>query len=184
MGDLKESGGENTLCKEILGRVLDVVIRKGRHGIVGVVIVRLVADIQALDACIPGRSLKVLGQELTLLVEVVASALEIVIRDHFDPKAKRYLTYDINQNVQGTSGPLLNQLSGIVLLPLVLLVITEVALEGLLSPRAVRGVCDRRKGRDGLVLARVAKELGMVSVIESGVIQFCCEIKDREKEMG
>lgn len=48
------------------------------------------------------------------------------------------------------------------LLPLILLVIAEVTLKGLLAPWAVDGVCDRRKGRDGLVFARVAKELGGV----------------------
>jgi hypothetical protein len=45
-----------------------------------------------------------------------------------------------------------------VLLPL-LLVLAEVALESLLAPGAVDGVANRGKGRDGLVLARVAEEL-------------------------
>lgn len=53
-----------------------MVIRKGRHGIVRVIIVRLVANIQAADACVAGRSLEVLGEELALLVEVVAGALD------------------------------------------------------------------------------------------------------------
>ena len=44
-------------------------------------------------------------------------------------------------------------------LPLVLLVIAEVALERLLAPGAVRRVRDRREGRDGLVLAWVTEEL-------------------------
>jgi hypothetical protein len=51
-----------------------------------------------------------------------------------------------------------------VLLPLVLLVVAKVALEGLLAPGAVCGVCDRREGRDGLVFTRVAKELVIVRV--------------------
>jgi hypothetical protein len=46
-----------------------------------------------------------------------------------------------------------------VLLPLLLLVFAEVALEGLLAPGAVDGVGDWGKGRDGLVLAGVAEEL-------------------------
>jgi hypothetical protein len=67
--------GKNTLCKEILGRVLDVIIRKGSHSIVRVVIVRLVADVKALDTCIAGSALEVLRQKLALLVEVISSAL-------------------------------------------------------------------------------------------------------------
>jgi hypothetical protein len=46
-----------------------------------------------------------------------------------------------------------------VLLPLVLLVFAEVALERLLAPGAVDWVGDWGKGRDGLVLAGVAEEL-------------------------
>lgn len=45
------------------------------------------------------------------------------------------------------------------LLPLLLLVFAEVALERLLAPGAVDGIGDGCKGRDGLVLARVAEEL-------------------------
>lgn len=55
--------------------MLNVVIRKGGHGIVGVVIVGLVADIKASNACIAGRGFECLGQELALFVEVVAGAL-------------------------------------------------------------------------------------------------------------
>lgn len=44
-------------------------------------------------------------------------------------------------------------------LPLLLLVLAKVALEGLLAPGAVDGVGDGGKRRDGLVLARVAEEL-------------------------
>lgn len=46
------------------------------------------------------------------------------------------------------------------LLPLVLLVIAKVALERLLAPWALGGVCDRREGRNRLVFAWVAEELG------------------------
>lgn len=45
------------------------------------------------------------------------------------------------------------------LLPLILLIIAKVALEGLLAPGAVRRVRDRRERRDGLVLAWVTEEL-------------------------
>ena len=45
------------------------------------------------------------------------------------------------------------------LLPLGLLVVSKVALESLLAPGAVDRVGNRSKGRNGLVLARVAKEL-------------------------
>lgn len=45
------------------------------------------------------------------------------------------------------------------LLPLILLVVAEVALKGLLAPGAVDGVCDGGKGGDGLVFAWVAEEL-------------------------
>lgn len=69
------------------------------------------------------------------------------------------ITHHINQDIQRTPTPLLNQLGSIVLLPLILLIIAEVALERLLAPGAVRRVRDRREGRDGLVLAWVTEEL-------------------------
>lgn len=68
-------------------------------------------------------------------------------------------THHINQDIQRTPTPLLNQFSSIVLLPLILLIIAEVTLERLLAPGAVRRVRDRCERRDGLVLARVAEEL-------------------------
>jgi hypothetical protein len=68
-------------------------------------------------------------------------------------------TYNINQDVQWATGPLLHQFSSIVLLPLILLVIAEVAIESLLAPGAVDWVCDWCKGRDRLVFAWVAEEL-------------------------
>lgn len=60
--------------------MLDVVIRKSRHGIVRVIIVGLVADSDALVSCFEGRAFEILGQQLSLLVEVVTSALDIVVR--------------------------------------------------------------------------------------------------------
>jgi hypothetical protein len=41
--------------------MLNVIIRKGSHGIIRVVIVGLVADVHALDACVVGGGLEVLG---------------------------------------------------------------------------------------------------------------------------
>lgn len=38
-------------------------------------------------------------------------------------------------------------------------VLAKVALERLLAPGAIDGVCDRRKGADGFVFAGVAEEL-------------------------
>lgn len=67
------------LSKEILGRMLDMVIREGRHGVVTMVVIRLVADADALDASLPGSLFKVLGQKLALLVEVVAGTLRLSV---------------------------------------------------------------------------------------------------------
>lgn len=55
--------------------MFNMVVRKGGHGIIRVVIVRLVANVQAGDACVTGRGFKVLRKELALFVEVVAGAL-------------------------------------------------------------------------------------------------------------
>ena len=55
--------------------MLNVVIGKGRHSVVGVVVIRLVAHIQTADAGLIGSSDKVLGKKLSLLVEVVTGSL-------------------------------------------------------------------------------------------------------------
>lgn len=62
--------------EESLGRPLDVLIGEGRHEVVRVVVVRLVADLHAGLTSFGGGSLEVLGEELALLVEVVAGTLE------------------------------------------------------------------------------------------------------------
>lgn len=121
-----------------------VVIRERRHRVVAVVVVRLVADLQTLDARLLGRLLEVLGQKLALLVEVVAGA-------------------HVNEHIQ-RSLPLLHELRCVVLLPLLLLVLAEVAAKGLLAPWAVDGVGDGCKGGDGLVLAGVAEELSGINI--------------------
>lgn len=56
--------------------MLDMVIGETRHEVVAVVVVRLVADIDALDASVLGSLVEVLRQELALLVEVVAGSLQ------------------------------------------------------------------------------------------------------------
>ena len=55
--------------------MLDVVIRKRGHGVVAVVIVRLIADIQSFHASFLRRTGEVFGEKLPLLVEVVARSL-------------------------------------------------------------------------------------------------------------
>lgn len=55
--------------------MLDMVIRERRHGIVTMVIIRLVADIDALDASFLGSLLEVLREKLALLVEIIAGTL-------------------------------------------------------------------------------------------------------------
>lgn len=70
-------------------------------------------------------------------------------------------TYNVDEHVQRTL-PLLDELCGIVLCPLLLLVFTEVAGEGFLTPVAVAGVGDGSECGDGLVLAGVLQELGVV----------------------
>lgn len=135
--------------------MLNMVIRKARHEKVAVIIVRLVADIDTLDAGIFGGFFEVLGQQLTLFVEIVAGALSWLTKGHIGRVGGE--TYHVNQRIQ-TSTPLLQQLGCIMLLPLSLLV-PEIPPKRLLTPLAVNRVRDRRKGRNGLVFAGVTKEL-------------------------
>lgn len=74
-------------------------------------------------------------------------------------KIRRADTYHVDQNAEILAAPFLEQLSGIVLLPLLLLVLAKVALECLLAPGAVDWVADRSKRGDRLVLARITEEL-------------------------
>jgi hypothetical protein len=57
--------------------MFNVIIGKGRHRVVRMVIVGLVADIQSAHPGFLGGGFEVLGEKLTLLVEVVASALAL-----------------------------------------------------------------------------------------------------------
>lgn len=70
----------NALLEKVLGGMLHVVIREGRHREVAVVVVGLVADLDALDTGLLGGLLQVLGEELALLVEVVASSLVVSVQ--------------------------------------------------------------------------------------------------------
>lgn len=59
--------------------MLDMVIRERGHGIVAVVVVGLVAHVDALHTGLFGGLLKVFGQQLALLVEIVAGTLVVLI---------------------------------------------------------------------------------------------------------
>lgn len=65
--------------EEVLGGMLDVVVREGRHREVAVIVVGLVADLDALDAGLLGGLLQVLGEKLALLIEVVAGSLVLSV---------------------------------------------------------------------------------------------------------
>ena len=139
-----------------------MIIRKACHGIVTVVVIRLVSHLDALHAAV-GRSLfKVFGEKLALFVEVVAGAL---FRQHMyilrlgGPEKK---TYNINQRIQRTR-PFLDEFRGIVLAPLGLVVVTKVPIKCLLAPGAVTRVRDGGECADGLVFAGVTEELPLVS---------------------
>lgn len=78
-GMRKREKGRNPLCKEILGRMLNVVIRERRHGVITMVVIRLVPNLDPRDSCFLRRLLQVLGEKLALLVEVVAGSLHLLV---------------------------------------------------------------------------------------------------------
>lgn len=146
--------------------MLDMIICKGSHREIGMIIVRLVAHMHTGKTSIAGSSYKVFGEELALLVEVVAGSLvsisirhKIILRQAKGRRTRWSKTYNINQNIQWPTRPLLNQLRSIVLLPLLLRFIPEVAFERLLAPGRVDGIGDGCKRRDGLVFAGVTEVL-------------------------
>lgn len=55
--------------------MLDMVIRKRRHRIIAMIIVRLIPDIHTLHARLLGGLFKVLREQLALFVEVVTGSL-------------------------------------------------------------------------------------------------------------
>lgn len=134
--------------------MLNMVIRKRSHSIVTVVVVRLVADLDALDASLLSGLLKRLGKQLSLLVEVVAGTLlqwaSISSPTHgqdilVDRRKQEEKTYHINKHIQRTLPPL-QKFRGIMLLPLVQVLLTKVSAERLLSPGGISRVRDRCKG--------------------------------------
>lgn len=143
-----------------------MIIRKACHGIVTVVVIRLVSHLDALHAAV-GRSLfKVFGEKLALFVEVVAGAL---FRQHMyilglgpGEGGGWKKTYNINQRIQRTR-PFLDEFRGIVLAPLGLVVVAKVPIKCLLAPGAVTRVRNGGECADGLVFAGVTEELPLVS---------------------
>lgn len=71
----------------------------------------------------------------------------------------RKKTYDINENIQWRTRPLLNQLRSIALRPLPLLLVAEIALESLLAPWTLARIGNRRKCRHRLILSRILQKL-------------------------
>lgn len=155
----------NLLRAQVLRSPCDVLIGKGGHEVIAVVIVWLEAKVDALvvASCLCSYD-KVLGKKLFLLVEVVSGALNAFSKE--SSPSNIWCTYHIDEDFQWPL-PFLNQFSGIMLFPLLLLILTKVSIESFLTPRAVDGIGDRRKGRDRLVFARVLEELRIIiSIIE------------------
>lgn len=67
-------------------------------------------------------------------------------------------------------------------LPLLLLVFAEVAFERFLTPGAVDWVGDGCKGRDGLVLARVAEELDESVRMVASNMAGCINDSEKRKD--
>ena len=139
---------------QVLRRPLDMVICERGHEVVAVVVVRLQAELDALVvACLLCCLEEVLWQELLLLVEVVAGALNIVSMS-WDSRV--WNTYNVDEDFKRPL-PLLDKLCSIVLLPF-LLVVADVTLECLLPPWCVDGVGNGCESRNRLVLPRVLQE--------------------------
>lgn len=72
----REMGREDdALRKQILGRMLHMLIRERRHKVIAMIVLGLVADAHAFDAGLLGGFFEVFGEELALFVEVVAGSL-------------------------------------------------------------------------------------------------------------
>lgn len=68
----------DVLCKQILRRMVDVIIRESSHCEVAVVIIRLESEVDTfLLPNLLGGSNEILRKELFLFVEVVAGALRL-----------------------------------------------------------------------------------------------------------
>lgn len=107
--------------------------------------------------CFLRRLDEIFGEKLSLFVEIVASTLRTLV--NFARTQWRHESTDhVNEHLK-RSFPLLDELSRVVLLPLVLLVLPKVSFESLLSPRAIDWVGNRSERGHRLVLARVFEEL-------------------------
>ena len=73
----KESSAPTHLRQQVPGRVAHVIIGKSRHGEITVVVAVLPPHVHFAFAC--GRFDQVFGEQLALMVEVVACALFCVI---------------------------------------------------------------------------------------------------------
>ena len=153
-----------------------MIIRERRHSIITVIVIRLVPNRHTLHTSLLGSFLEVLGKKLALLVEVVSGALYTqssvyISQSNLKGENRRGKgkgnTYNINQNIQPATLPLLQQFRSIMLLPLLLLIFPKVSRKGLLSPRAVNRVGDGRERRHGLVFAGVAEELSQVLTLKN-----------------
>lgn len=56
--------------------MVDMIIRKSSHSVVTMIVIRLVPDINALDASLGNGLFEVLREQLALFVEVVAGSLQ------------------------------------------------------------------------------------------------------------
>jgi hypothetical protein len=79
------------LGKEIFGSMLDVIIGKGGHEVVAMIVLGLVADVHSFHTGLFCCFGEVFGKQLTLFVEIVPSPLECETRQSIclqPPKAE------------------------------------------------------------------------------------------------
>lgn len=165
----------HSFLQQVLGGVLDMVLGKRRDEKVRVVIILLVPDRHARDAVVLDRLLQVLGQQLALLVKVVAGA-----------------DVDEQGELLALPGRAADQVRRVVRLPGLLVGRPQVSREGLVAPRAGRRVGDGRERADRLVLARVLEEQGQRAVAahavagdgDAGRVQLVAELgKDGGRQL-
>jgi hypothetical protein len=136
--------------------MLNMVVCKTGHGKIAVIITFRISDIESrAHAGFLGSFCKVLGQELTLFIKIVASTLTTVSEDVRNGKKG---TYHIDQYIKGLF-PCFHQFGSIMLLALGLPVLfSKIALECLLPPWSFQGVCDWCKRATALIFSRVLQE--------------------------
>ena len=152
MQSLKYYGGATQPLKQVFRSMLDVVFRKARDEEVRVIVVGLVAHLDAFDARPLDGLLEVLGEQLLLVVEVVASA-------DVDEAGQLRAALEL--------GP--DQFCGVAAGPQGLILAAKVAAERLLAPGALARVADGRQRADAAVLARVLQEQGEGAVAAHAV---------------